>query len=146
MAKVNLSKAAELVGKNRTTIWRHAKQGKISIERGRDGNPLVDTSELIRVYGELQPDATPFSKKKQHEATPSYSELMEAVQTLRKEQIEMKNKLAELVELTNRLGYTPNTKQETTRALAPEEDPDWPVEIKTISDICLRNEIMKKHQ
>lgn len=58
MAKLNLSQAAKIVGRNRTTLWRHINNGKLSIERDRDGNPLVDTSELLRVYGEMKLDAT----------------------------------------------------------------------------------------
>ena len=60
MAKINLSKAAELVGKDRTTIWRHVKSGKLSIERDADRLPFVDTSELIRVYGEIKLNATQY--------------------------------------------------------------------------------------
>jgi hypothetical protein len=48
MAKVNISQAAKLVGKSRTTVHRKLKAGELSISNG-----LVDTSELIRVFGQL---------------------------------------------------------------------------------------------
>jgi hypothetical protein len=146
MAKVNLSQAAKLTGKNRTTIWRHIHSGKLSIERDRDGLPFVDTSELIRVYGELKPIATHESEKKQQQATQNYEDLIATVELLRKEQSEMK---AQIENLTNRLSYVPETKIKDTPSInqskKPEDDPDWPIEIKTMADIILRREIKEKH-
>jgi hypothetical protein len=146
MAKVNLSQAAKLTGKNRTTIWRHIHSGKLSIERDRDGLPFVDTSELIRVYGELEPIATGDPEKKPHQATYDYEDLIAIVDLLRKEQAEMK---AEIENLTNRLTYIPepNSKEPSpvTQSKKPEDDPDWPREVKTMADIILRNEINKKY-
>jgi hypothetical protein len=146
MAKVNLSQAAKLTGKNRTTIWRHINSGKLSIDRDRDGLPFVDTSELIRVYGELEPIATGDTEKKPHQATYSYEDLIAIVELLRKEQAEMK---AEIENLTNRLTYIPepNSKELSTvkQSKKPEDDPDWPREVKTMADIILRNEINKKY-
>lgn len=151
MAKVNLSQAAKLTGKNRTTIWRHINGGKLSSERDRDGLPFVDTSELIRVYGELIPIATPLQEEKPHQATPSYGELVRVVELLRKEQSEMKE---QLIDLKNRLSYTP-TNAEIEKAKfntpppeekgKPENDLSWPVEIKSLTDIVLRDEIRKKY-
>ncbi|MGP1835385.1 hypothetical protein ACTTBA_20115 [Shewanella frigidimarina] len=145
MAKVNLSQAAKLTGKNRTTIWRHIHSGKLSIERDRDGLPFVDTSELIRVYGELEPVATGSTKKKPHQATYSYEDLIAIVELLRKEQAEMK---AEIENLTNRLTYIPelNSKElsPVTQSKKPEDDPDWPKDIKTMADVLLRREITLK--
>ena len=147
MAKVNLSQAAKLTGKNRTTIWRHIHSGKLSIERDRDGLPFVDTSELIRVYGELEPIATGETQKKPHQATYSYEDLIATVELLRKEQAEMK---AKIENLTNRLTYIPepNSKERppVTQRKRPEDDPDWPKEVKTMGDILLRNEIKEKYQ
>jgi len=145
MAKVNISQAAKLTGKNRTTIWRHIHSGKLSIERDRDGLPFVDTSELIRVYGELEPVATGDTKKKPHQATYSYEDLIAIVELLRKEQAEMK---AEIENLTNRLTYIPelNSKElsPVTQSKKPEDDPDWPKDIKTMADVLLRREITLK--
>ncbi|MFT6908879.1 MAG: hypothetical protein ACJAS1_005586 [Oleiphilaceae bacterium] len=147
MAKVNLSQAAKLTGKNRTTIWRHIHSGKLSIERDRDGLPFVDTSELIRVYGELEPVATSDTKKKPHQATYSYEDLIAIVELLRKEQAEMK---AEIENLTNRLTYIPepNSKElsPVTQSKKPEDDPDWPKEVKTMADVILRNDITNKYK
>lgn len=53
MALHNISEAARLVGKSRSTVHRHIKEGKLSKVLGKDGNPAVETSELRRVYGDL---------------------------------------------------------------------------------------------
>jgi hypothetical protein len=145
MAKVNLSEASKLVGKNRTTIWRHVRSGKLSAERDQDGLPFVDTSELLRVYGELKIVATVDDQKKAHEATPSYVELVKAIEQLRKEQLEMKE---QITNLTHRLSYTPETKEEEEphKIAKPEQDQDWPKEVKTMADVILRGEIKDKYK
>lgn len=51
--KHSISEAAKLTGKNRTTIYRHMKKSVISFEKGPTGNPVIETSELERVYGSL---------------------------------------------------------------------------------------------
>ena len=53
MAEVTVSEAARLTGKGRSTIQRHIKNGKLSVGRDGAGNPLVDTSELMRVFGPI---------------------------------------------------------------------------------------------
>ena len=143
MAKINLSKAAELVGKDRTTIWRHVKSGKLSIERDRDQLPFVDTSELIRVYGEIKQDATPAIKKKQHSATRSYDDLISIIETLRIEQSEMKE---QIINLTYRLEEKPLDKVTNSKNNCPESEPSWPKEVKTMADINLRKEIRAKYE
>ena len=50
MAKLNITQAAKVVGKRRATLYEHIKKGKLS--RNSDGT--IDTSELIKVYGELK--------------------------------------------------------------------------------------------
>jgi hypothetical protein len=144
MAKLNLSQAAKAVNKNRTTIWRHIKSGKLSADNNRDGLPFVDTSELIRVYGEIQPIATPSDKLKPHEATPNYEELIGVIELLRKEQFEMKKQIDNL---TNRLSYVPlDTGEKIPQPNNPEDDPLWPAEIKSMADIILRNDIKTKYK
>ena len=50
--KVSISKAADMVGITRATLYRHIDKKGITKEQDEDGNPLIDTSELIRVYGD----------------------------------------------------------------------------------------------
>jgi hypothetical protein len=55
---------------------------------------------------------------------------------------------AEIENLTNRLTYIPepNSKElsPVTQSKRPEDDPDWPKEVKTMADILLRREIQLK--
>lgn len=47
---------------SRQTIYRDSASGKVSTSRNASGQQVVDTSELVRVYGELrQPGQTPDS-------------------------------------------------------------------------------------
>ncbi|MDZ2368040.1 hypothetical protein M2629_26680, partial [Klebsiella pneumoniae] len=55
MAKtlLNLSQAAQAAGITRRTLYNHVKQGKVTVSRDGKNNPVVDVSELIRVYGNV---------------------------------------------------------------------------------------------
>jgi len=57
--KLNITHAAKTAGIARRTLQRHIEKGKVSYEIGKHGNKLIDTSELVRVYGELNAPATP---------------------------------------------------------------------------------------
>lgn len=77
MAKISISEAARLTGKNRSTLHRHIKIGKLSKDFDSDGSPVLDTSELSRVYpsfkvpvAEGQPATVSQSNRKQQVATP----------------------------------------------------------------------------
>ncbi|MEL4382661.1 hypothetical protein AAEI00_20435 [Shewanella algae] len=143
MAKLNLSQAAKAVGKNRVTLWRHINSGKLSSERGRDGNPLVDTSELLRVYGELKGAATQGKQQLQHNETPSYDELLSLVKELRSEQAEMKSII---LNLQNRLELKPAPPTSKTALVATaEQDPEWPAEVSSMQDLMKRRELREKY-
>ena len=57
MAILSLSQAAKAVGVSRSTIYKQVKQGQLSATRLPDGSKGVDTSELLRVFGELHSEA-----------------------------------------------------------------------------------------
>ena len=59
MTKLNISQAARAAGVSRRTFYRHIEIGKVSCEQGINGEPLIDLSEMQRVYGELQNPDTP---------------------------------------------------------------------------------------
>ena len=50
MALVGLKRAAELTGKNQSTIHRAMKANRLSFSVGEGGERMVDTSELHRVF------------------------------------------------------------------------------------------------
>ena len=55
MASVSISKAAELAGISRTSLYRtYIKQGRISVSKDSAGKKYIDTSELLRVFGKLK--------------------------------------------------------------------------------------------
>jgi hypothetical protein len=56
MAKLGLQAAAELTGRSRSTIHRAMNQGRLSYERDESGARLVETAELLRVFGESPPE------------------------------------------------------------------------------------------
>lgn len=145
MAKVNLSKAARLVGKNRTTIWRHINNGKILCEKNSDGLPFIDTTELIKVYGKLKENATPQANKTSHAERLYYDELLKTITKLQQEQNEIKILLNNLA---NKLEDPPQIilPQKQQASNNPEDDPLWPKEITSAFDITQRNEIRNKYK
>jgi predicted RNase H-like nuclease (RuvC/YqgF family) len=54
MALVSISEAAKLCGKDRKTLYRYIKDGKLSATIATSGTRQVDVSEIIRVFGALQ--------------------------------------------------------------------------------------------
>lgn len=50
--KVSLTDAADMVGIERTTLYRHIKKKGISVIKEEGSHPKIDVSELIRVYGD----------------------------------------------------------------------------------------------
>lgn len=53
MSKHTISEAARLVGKHRSTIQKHIKEGKLSKTVDDEGHPHIETSELLRVYKDI---------------------------------------------------------------------------------------------
>ncbi|WHQ99774.1 helix-turn-helix transcriptional regulator [Klebsiella pneumoniae] len=54
MARVSISEAARLTGKSRTTLHRLIKTGDLSTCSGERNAKMVDTSELLRVFGPFE--------------------------------------------------------------------------------------------
>ena len=53
MPKLTISEAAKLTPHNRQTLYKHAKEGKLTTTKDALGKVVVDTAELQRVYGNL---------------------------------------------------------------------------------------------
>ena len=57
MALVSVSQAARLAGISRQHLYRkYIKPGEISVQRDEKGDPMIDTSELLRVFDTLDGD------------------------------------------------------------------------------------------
>ena len=54
MTTLSITETTAAVGKSANTIYRHVTEGKLSATKGVDGKLKFETSELIRVYGELK--------------------------------------------------------------------------------------------
>ena len=55
--KFTLAQAAIETGKDRSTLFRAIKKGKLSAEKQDDGSYLIDSSEIYRVYPQKQNDS-----------------------------------------------------------------------------------------
>lgn len=57
MAQVTVTEACELVGLSRSYFYKkYIHTGRVSVTRTADGKPQIDTSELLRVFGEIGKD------------------------------------------------------------------------------------------
>ena len=58
MSLLSISEAAQAAGVSRQTLYKvYIKTGKISVNRADPKKPTVDTSEILRVFGEIKPIA-----------------------------------------------------------------------------------------
>ena len=116
MALHNQSEAAKLVGVTRQTIINYCKKGKLAYKRDRQGNPKIETSELMRVFGEL--------KQEVQEPEPTSEELA-ALKRLVEEQSRKLDKqskqIEELTEQVKRLDiiYLPDRSKESAVGTSP---------------------------
>jgi hypothetical protein len=53
MALVSIAEAAKLVGKSKRTIYNDLHKGKLSASQDCTDGKTIDTSELVRFYGEF---------------------------------------------------------------------------------------------
>ena len=74
MAKISITAAAKMAGVSRSTLYRsYIDKGVLSLCKDRQDKPRIDTSELLRVFGALQLDATGSDSVGLSDATPSDS-------------------------------------------------------------------------
>jgi len=74
MAKLNISQAARAARVSRKTMQTHIKQGKVSYETNEKGNKVIDTSELLRVYGKINEEGvTPTSQYNKERSSHHYT-------------------------------------------------------------------------
>lgn len=59
MAWHTIQDTLKLTGKSRSQLYRDMAKGLVSYRTGKDGRREFETSELIRVYGELNTSETP---------------------------------------------------------------------------------------
>ena len=98
MSRHKVSEAAVLVGKNRKTLYAHISSGKISAQLDEEGTKFIDTSELIRVYGEIkQPSAKAEQEQQLNQQTQATQDLLrELIGVVQNQQAELKAMKEEL--------------------------------------------------
>lgn len=69
MAWHTVNEAQKLTGKSRRTLYRDMAAGHVSWQSDGDSGRRLETSELIRAYGELLPLAQPETEKMAHAGT-----------------------------------------------------------------------------
>lgn len=72
MACHSISEAASISGVNRRTIYRYIKSGKLSATVTTENKTVIDTSELLRVFGALSQPEVEECPAGSQENTPEY--------------------------------------------------------------------------
>jgi hypothetical protein len=81
MTQVTVSQAAELVARDRKTLYRLIKTGRLSATLDESGQRQIDTSELIRVFGALRQVGVAEGVSEPHDATGPETSQMATLQT-----------------------------------------------------------------
>lgn len=97
MAWHSVSHAQNLTGKSRRTLYRDMASGRVSYRTNGKGHRELETSELIRVYGEPEQSGT----DERHSVTQSHgtqneADMMAEIRALRQEVSELKSLLLRL--------------------------------------------------
>lgn len=77
MPKVSISEAAKLAGISRKHLYeKYINQGTISVSREEAKKPLIDTSEILRIFGVLHGD-----KQKSNNKTNTRNNMLHQIDT-----------------------------------------------------------------
>lgn len=105
MAWHSVRQALKLTGKARSTLYRDMAKGRVSYRTEPDGGRSVETSELIRVYGELiqsETEARDTRGQLDETANLAISELVSEIRSLRQEVSGLKTELQEMRRLEHK--------------------------------------------
>ncbi|QHJ82427.1 MAG: hypothetical protein [Bacteriophage sp.] len=104
MAWHSIKQAQELTGKARSTLYRDMNAGRLSYRTESDSRRSIETTELIRVYGEVRRGATPAqdSHGQGDETQKVMSELVQEMRALREEVAGLKAELQEVRRLEHK--------------------------------------------
>jgi|GEM_PF-1483404 len=123
MAKVSISEAARLAGISRQHLYkRYINSGALSVEKDGENPPVIDTSELIRVFGELKAEGQPVILSDNDCALPT------EIKTLRRE---LADRDVQLQEAREREAWLRQHISEMTGALRLLENKDKTGELQT---------------
>lgn len=86
MALLSISAAARAAGKDRGTIQRYIKDGRLSVSKDAADRPQIDTAELMRVFGALKTDGSNApAADNQHDTAGSNTMQQFALEALREQ-------------------------------------------------------------
>lgn len=109
MASHTVSESAKLAGVTRRTIYRHIKAGRLSVMVTEGDNTLIETSELLRVYGALtQPEPESVSTGSLQLQPEYVTHLLSELSQLRGQVESLTNKVDDLKE---KLALPPPTQE-----------------------------------
>ena len=128
MAQLSISAAARAVGKDRGTLHRYIKSGKLSVTKNAAGNTVVETAELLRVFGPLQghggKTVAPAAALPQQDSS-GMQHVLESTLQLLKEQLRASQEREE--RLLMMLGQEQEARRELERRLLPPGTEQAPV-------------------
>ncbi|WP_256588075.1 entry exclusion protein 1 [Pseudomonas sp. FFUP_PS_473] len=120
MAWHTIQETQKLTGKSRRTLYRDMAAGRLSWEPEGDSGRRLETSELIRVYGELKPLAQPEPEKTAHGdtglGTHNTALILAELKALREE-------VAELRQAMRLIEHKPDLAQPDTPKSVPNDKP-----------------------
>lgn len=118
MSKLSITAAAKAAGISRQTMYKkYINHGLISVETVKDIKQ-IDTSELLRVFGSLQPIDDNDSQAATEQDTSVYSASSEVIQLLKEQLTESRARekwLMQQLEKTTHLLEDKNNKEEKKR-------------------------------
>lgn len=118
MAWHTVQETQKLTGKSRRTLYRDMASGRLSWEPEGDNARRLETSELIRVYGELKPLAQPDIEKTAHADTAIGTQdtalILAELKALREE-------VSELRQAMRLIEYKPSAAQDGTTISVPSD-------------------------
>lgn len=138
MAQLSIAAAARTVGKDRGTIHRYIKSGKLSASKNASGHTVIETAELLRVFGSLQVDGGKPRKTSvaNDVAAPvensGVQHVLEATLELLKQQLKASQEREE--RLLAMLGHEQESRRELERRLLPPGSGSEPPASPTGSD------------
>jgi predicted RNase H-like nuclease (RuvC/YqgF family) len=130
MPQLSIAEAARLVGKDRRTIERQMKDGRLSYTTNAAGARVLDTSELIRVFGSLsikdsdnaaQAESTSRHGMPHHENEQEIIELRVRLAAADAENAALKERVADLKTQQEQLGTALRLLEFKAEAEVPKE-------------------------
>jgi len=123
--RLNLTQAAKAAGITRRTLYNHINQGKVTASRDEKNSPVIDVSELIRAYGNVN---LPVKKipTLSHRENTHQNYTPDALNDVRKEIAELKQAVTLMIE--------DKTAREEERRRGEDERRQLQEEVKRLGD------------